>query len=367
MARNFNFWSTLARCCGATLLLVGVDCHAEMLRGPVNLAEQRSIFGEALSARSCPRTEPLPNVLTSITFYSDPPFYSRIDPVRLREFYEAIAPIRNAEEAIAQALSAFVRADAEHARPFGDCALAHLLRFATDNAMVETTELRGTGQVRLFSVTPIFAYAVLRGNYPIPSDQAAAIEAWIRRLANRIRQYQREHWYGNNIEYWGAAGLALAAVVLEDRSLLNAALTVAEQALDEVTEAGLLPKEMARGDRALEYSLFATQALAVVMVVAESNGITALRARNDGAILRLMRTMALAVAEPESFIRLSGNPAAVAPDRIYAQNLAWVAFGARIVSDAEIKSLYCQKRPLYVFRAGGDWDALFGNPNRCRK
>ena len=348
----------------AALLLIGVDSRADVLQGPVDLAMQRRAFGEPLSATACPRIENLPRVLTSVGFYTDSN-NSRADPLKVEEYYKAMAPIRNAEEAIARATSAFVRSDAMHAMPFGDCALAHLLRFATDQAMVSTSEFRGTGQVRLYSVTPIFSYTVLRSSLVIEFDKASAIEAWISLLAHQISDYQRKYWYGNNIDYWGTAGLALAAVVLQDRAMLNNAVTLVEEALDEVDEAGLLPREMSRGDRALEYSLFATQALAVVMAVAERNGITTLRTRNNDAILRLMRTMARAVAEPQSFVALSRNAATVSPNRIYDQNLAWSAFAARLVSDKNILSVSCRKGPLYSFRAGGDWNVLFGDPHRC--
>jgi hypothetical protein len=134
-----------------------------------------------------------------------------------------------------------------------------------------------------------------------------------------------------------------------------------------VTETGLLPKEMTRGDRSLEYSLFATQALAVLLAVAERSHIPTLRQRNNQAILRLMRTMAQSVLEPETFVVLSGDPATVLPEKIYTQNLAWSALADRLFPQASrIHDLYCQKRPLYAFRAGGDWDVLFGDFRRCR-
>lgn len=346
---------------------IATDARAEDLRGPVDLSTRRQTYGEALSNRSCPPIVALPRALTSISFYVDPPFYSRIDPVREREFYAAIAPIRDAEEAIATALTSFVRADGGHGVAFAECALAHLTRFATDNAMVETTESRGSGQVRLFSVPPLFAFTVLAEGGSISDEQAQLVKTWIRRLVERMTQYQQEYWYGNNIDYWGAAGMSLAAVALNDRNLLIAALEVGQRALDEVTHDGVLPKEMARGDRALEYNLFATQAMAVMLAVSERNNLTAFRNRNNSAVLRLMRTMATSVKTPQSFVTLSHNAATVLPEHIYTQNLAWVALADRFLpTDRTIRDVYCTRRPLYSFRAGGDWDVFFGTPTRCR-
>lgn len=348
------------------LLLFSTGCFANELRGPVDLGEQRTKFAGTSSSGTCPQRSPLPKRLSSITFYTDPPYYSRIDPERERLFYEAVAPIRNAEESIARSLSNYVRADAQATTHFGVCALSHLLQFATDNAMVETTDGAGTAQVRLFSVTPVFAYVLLRDRQPVSPEEKIVIEGWIGRLARQIISYQRTNWYGNNIDYWGAAGLALAGVALGERDILDVGLGVAKRALDDVNDVGLLPREMARGDAALEYSLFATQALAVIAAVADRNGIVSLRERNRGAVLRLMRAMANAVIQPETFVRLSGNPATVAPKRIYSQNLAWTAFAAQLTSDKDLRQLACAHRPLYSFRAGGDWNVFYGDPAWCK-
>lgn len=349
------------------LLLGGVSPGgAEPLRSPVDVAARRAAGPAPARVTSCPVPGPLPHVLTDIVFYTDPPYYSRVDPERARAVYAAMAPIRASLEAIARALTDFVRSAPPGATEAADCVLAHLLRFAADDAMVGSRGWRRSGHLRTLATTPAFAYSVLREAHPVRPDQAAPIEAWLRRVAEAVQAALRDQPYRNNIDLWGAASLAAAAVALQDRTLLDAALTVAFRAVDEITPEGLLPSELARGDAAVQYNLFATQALAVILAVAERNGITTLRERNDGAVLRLMRRMARTVEDPESFVLLTHNAAAVEPKRIYAQNLAWTALRLSATAEEPWNRVACRFQGTFAFQAGGDWQVFFGRPKLCR-
>lgn len=349
------------------LLLGGVSPgRAEPLRSPVDVAARRAAGPATARVTSCPVPSPLPHVLTDIVFYTDPPYYSRVDPERERAVHAAMAPIRASLEAIAWALTDFVRYAPPRATEAADCVLAHLLRFAADDAMVGSRGWRRSGHLRTLGTTPAFAYAVLRGAHPVGPEQAAAIEAWLRRVAEGVQVALRDQPYRNNIDLWGAASLAVAAVALQDRALLDEALAVAFRAVDEITPEGFLPSELARGDAAVEYNLFATQALAVVLAVAERNGITTLRERNDGALLRLMWRMARTVEDPESFVLLTNNAAAVEPKRIYAQNLAWTALRLSAAAEEPWNRVTCRFQGAFAFQAGGDWQVFFGRPEHCR-
>lgn len=342
--------------------------RAKTLRSPVDVLQQRSLYGERLTSTSCPKPVGLPRQLVAVQTYIDPPVNSRVDPEKVRQAYALVAPVREVESVISHRLGDFVRSATADAAPFGDCVLRHVMRFAEDNAMVETTEWRSTGLVRLMATTAPFAYMVLRNHYPIASQQAAPIESWIRRLADRITFYQKTRPYGNtNIELWGAAAQAASAVALQDTKLLDTALRVATSAIDRVTPDGTLEAEMARGDRALQYSLFAMQALAVIVAVTEANGMSAFTQRNNHAVIRLMRTNARAVVRPESFIALSGNPAAAAPERVDAQDLGWTALRNFWPEIPEMREAFCRHRSHYSFRAGGDWNYYFAGPGDCKR
>ena len=343
------------------------------LKSPVDVTAQREAFrGATIEALKCPLPALLPTALTEIGFYTNPPFYSKVDPEKVKEFYAAMAPLRDAEETIAHALSNFVRADSNSAPPYGDCILAQLDKFVADDAMATTTDFQGLNEVKLSATTPIFAYVVLRDSYPIPTGKRQQIEDWIRRVATIVlaqeSKFALRDWKPyppNNIDDWAAAVLAVSSVALQDRTFLDAALRLVDRHAATITDDGMLPSEMARGERALLYSLFATQAISVVMSVAEANNIEAVRHYSNGAVLRLMHAMARAVVEPSTFVTLSHDSATVSSNYVHAQDLAWLALARRYSSNSDVVVAYCSLRPLYGFREGGEWETFFGSPNVC--
>ena len=341
------------------------EMRAQDIVSPVNVSAQRALFLKKTPASACPALAPLPKVLTSQSFYTDAQ-HSKVDPKLEKKFYAEVQPVRDAEEAIAHALSAYIKADAPAAETYAQCALAHIHRFATDGAMLSTTHFRGTGQVRLFGVTPVLAYAVLKSSRSVPVDQQKDIEAWISHLANFIIQAEKNYPYKNNIDYWGYAALASAGVALQDRALLEHALGKAAAALDDVDADGLLPHEIARGDLALSYSLFATQALSISFAIAESNGYGAMRQRNNGAMVRLMHTMLGAVIDRAAFAAAIQSPGSLARS-ITQQQMSWLALARRYINEPALVATYCQYSPLYNFRAGGEWATFLGDPTWCSK
>ena len=332
------------------------------LKSPVNIGA-RQTPAPATIARSCPVPAPLPRVLTSLDAYTDPA-NSIVDPTKLADELKAQMPIRRNEVALAQATTSFASSSVNSGF-FADCIIWHLQRFALDDAFNGTTQFRGTGTVRLLSTTPLFAYMVLKSsNYEISSDVDALVRSWIIRLSENLLRYERENVYGNNISYWAGASLAAAAVALNDRRLLEAAIGIARSAIKKVSTQGLLPEEMARGTKALEYNLFATQALALIAAVAHSNGID-LYLEDDGALLRLMNTMAKVLLDPEYFIEIGGSPAAISTEHIYKQNFGWLVTYREYTGNRAVDALICSSRPLFLFRAGGDWFSLFGQTIVC--
>lgn len=334
------------------------------LRSPVDVGAQRQAFAHPGGAAACPVPAKLPGALETLRYYTDDA-NSIVDPAVEAVQRQRDAPVRAAEEALAAAVTGFVQTEGPTAAAYGDCILAHLRRFAQDEAFLHTTQFRGTGSVRLAATGPVMAYVIRRDGGAVPAADDAAIRAWIAVLAGRIVAWEAEYPYRNNISYWAGAALAMAAVALNEKRYLEAALAIARTAAAEVTAEGVLPREMARGERSLEYSLFATQALATIAIVADANGVDLLRER-DGALLRLLRTMAASVLAPERFVALSHDPRSILPDRIYRQNLAWLAAYVRLTGDTAVVPLLCRTRPLDVFRAGGDWFVLLASgPGLC--
>ncbi|MFL1873860.1 alginate lyase family protein [Hansschlegelia beijingensis] len=257
--------------------------------------------------------------------------------------------------------------------PAASCAFAHILSFARQDTFLKSTEWNETGGVRLYATPPILAYAILKSSslnttegYPGPRPESEQIERWIRRLGDRIKSFIDLKPYGNNIDAWGAAALASAAVALNDRSYLDHAVSVAVGILEQVDGDGALPAEMKRGARALEYSLFATQALVLVDAVAEANGNLALREANGGALQRLIDLMVSAAEDPIAFYKskgIAGYDSAVS--QVYRQNLAWLPLAEMMRVNPRIKDLSCRFRPLYSVWTAGNWEYYLDRRPEC--
>lgn len=76
----------------------------------------------------------------------------------------------------------------------------------------------------------------------------------------------------NNHRYW--AGLSVAAVgfVVDDQDLKQWGKTSFEIGACQVDDRGFLPAELARGERALEYHVYALRPLAAILKLAVDNG-----------------------------------------------------------------------------------------------
>jgi poly(beta-D-mannuronate) lyase len=333
------------------------------LKPPSDVDRQRERNDLQPETFRCARPQPLPKALKTIRYYNDEK-NSIVDEALYREEMNHQASIRNNEHAISLALSRFVVADPEEAWPYAECILQHLRQFSGDDAFNGTTDFRGTGMVRLLSTTPVFAYAELKHAYPIRPEDAQRIEAWIRKLADSILRYEETNIYGNNISYWAGATLALSAVATGERRYLEAAFNIARSAAKAVTWDGVLPGEMVRGDRALEYNLFATQALTVIVAAGLANAVDLMQ-ENGGALMRLLRTMVGVLKEPARFIAVGGSEKSIAAERIYRQNYGWLVFYREYTGDKSVDQLICTSKPLFSFRSGGDWLALFGSQNIC--
>ena len=346
---------------------------ADTIKLPFVLPAERSHPPQDSAEQNCPPLKPLPEVMPRGGYYVDPPTNSRADPDLVRGYYARTANLRAAEDAIARSLT---RAAAERTGVAGaaaSCAFAHILSFARQGTFLKSIEWNETGGVRLYATPPILAYAILKSSsqnategYPGSRHESEEIERWIRRLADRIKSFMDMKPYGNNIDAWGAAALGSAAVALNDRSYLDHAVSVAAGMLEQVDADGALPREMKRGGRALEYSLFATQALVLVDAIAEANGNLALRATNGGALGRLIDLMVSAAEDPVTFYKIKGIAGYDnAVSQVYRQNLAWLPLAAMMRVDPRIRSLACQHRPLYSVWTAGNWEYYLDRRAEC--
>ena len=115
---------------------------------------------------------------------------------------------------------------------------------------------------------------------------------------------------------------AAVATAVGDERLLRKGLDKYRLGVDEITDEGLLPKEVARKEKALGYHIFSLAPLVMMAEIGERNGID-LYGYRDGAIHRLVRTVAKGVADPHTFEELVGGKPQELDKRRPGWNLAW--------------------------------------------
>ncbi len=319
-------------------------------------------FGGDIDCRTLTR---LPTKVESVNFYSDRRS-SVIDPLLYKRFLELRKVVADEEDFLARTNTKFVSAPVISRTAIADCLRTHLLKFATDDAFVASDDIRGGGAVRLMSVTPLMSYLLLRDGSRITEADDNEIRAWIQRLMSRLLWLEAKYKYDNNIEDWTAAAFALGAVALNQPELLEHALSVVRKKAGAITADGVLPQEVARGAMGVEYSLSATQALALVIAVAQANGTNILAQPEGAPILRMMQRMVKTINDPQSFLALTDEPGAIAPEHFDRQVMGWLEIYYRQTRDPEALRAICARRPLYSWRTGGDWFVFFGHPDQCQ-
>lgn len=334
------------------------------LRSPLAALEQRQGSHAPRWSAECRAWIEIPHKVTSVAYYTDSRA-SVVDEALLARYLELRKAISEEEDYLASLNTRYFLADAVARGEIGRCLASHVLRFAVSDAFTGTDDRRGGGEVRFYSVTPLFSYLIVRDSGYLEPSEDELIRNWIARLMDRLKWLESEFRYENNIEDWTAATFALGAVALNRHELLERAAAVVERKGRMVDSRGLLPLEMARGRMAVEYSLSAAQALSLVIAVAEANGREIVRGASGSGILRMMRRLVGIIRDPQSFLQFGGSREAIARERFDRQNMGWLAIYYRRTGDEDALEAICEDTSLYSWHCGGDWFVFFGSSVTC--
>lgn len=335
-----------------------------VLRSPLNLEVQISKFGNLEFAAVCKLIPVLPHKVDSVGFYTDSKA-SVIDPALYQRFIELRKVSTDEQDYLSAQNTRYVQAISAARVSIAKCLQSHLVRFAEDDAFTGSDDIRGGGAVRLMSVTPLLTYLLIRDGGGMEASDDEIVRAWIARLMERLLLLEKEFKYDNNIEDWTAAAFALGSVALNRQYLLDHAVAIAEKKSHMVNADGFLPQEIGRGQMSIEYSLSATQALSIIIAVAEANGRDILSEPVGNGLIRMMRRMVLTINEPTSFLPYTDSPKAIAKQHFDRQSMGWLEIYYRKTKDSDALKAICEHKPLYSWRTGGDWSVLFGNPTEC--
>jgi poly(beta-D-mannuronate) lyase len=273
----------------------------------------------------CPNVAPLAADCHADAFYSDPRS-SIVDQARLKAYHEAMEPVYANTGAVVTAADAYRKTGSLAA---ARCAVHLLEADAASRGLAGIMYLRQGKYVRNWiSGGDAIAFLKVRGSGVASGAQTAAIREWLRYLAQRTCAFfddviTRIAGDGrNNHVYWGALSVGAIAIVADDRKLWDWAMGRYDFGMQQILPDGTLELEMARGQRAVHYHLFATCPLVILAELGEANGI-AMWSQRDFALKRLCERAASGLADPSYFEKKSGVAQEPTPNGVAGDEISW--------------------------------------------
>lgn len=175
-----------------------------------------------------------------------------------------------------------------------------------------------------------------------PDENRTTIETWLSRLADLTIEHSAAYKGArNNHYYW--EGLAVGAVgkITTNKKDLDWATNVFETGMNDISNEGTLPKEMARGQRALHYHLFSAAPLVLLSSILD---------RSSPKLKLLVNFIVKSSQDPAEITKLSG----AVPEKEADADYAWLNVYLRKYPDPQIaKFLTSKKQPRYS-KLGGN-------------
>ncbi|HEX2527417.1 MAG TPA: alginate lyase family protein [Geminicoccus sp.] len=323
---------------------------AQALASPFDVANHAFPRAAAKSA-PCPATPAVVRDLDAMAYYADPAG-SQPDEAKRQRNREIVKPLNVFTDLVLQQSDLFMATGSSEA---AGCALGLLQAWAEGGAL--EGELTTQGQFHRNWSTNAFATAflIVRSAPGLDTVAKEEVQDWLARLCT-LDQTLAER-VSNNHLLWCAASCATAGIASGRNDQLDWAIATAEQALDEVTEQGVLPREAARGARALAYHNFALEALVVVAEMAGANGRDLYR-HHDEALRRLANFVIRNAADPAEAAELAGVPQSWSGAT--SGRFVWAEPYYRRFRDPRLKELLKRLRPMRHAFFGGNATLMYG-------
>lgn len=295
--------------------------------------------------------------LTTDGFYKlDDPTHSIIDPVRQAAYTASSGPVKRVGLAIVAAADAYRKTGSRDAAA---CATQEILTLARAGALAGKMSSNQAYYVQGWVAGAIaIAYLKVRDAHLVTSEQSNAIAGWLLKIGDQTRAYydagsKKSHGDAtNNHLYWAGVELAAIGVVADNRADFYWAVTAYDTGVHQIEPDGTLPREMARGQRALHYHLYALAPLVLIAEFGEANG-EDLYSHANGAIHRLVAKSVAGLADPEPF-RKAGGAVQEMPKHVSGDQIGWAPPYARRFAPQPALDRLIQNAPsLSVYYLGG--------------
>jgi len=283
----------------AFIFLASASAIAAPLRSPWDL---KPVTAKD-SGYTCPTIITLPKDIDASSFYTDDK-KSEIDPKLYARYNAAQEQFRGVT---AQSIDAAEKFRSSGSRAAAACVLKILDSEADAQAMTGKMSSNQAYYVQNWTLGALaVTWLKVRGAEPgTPEDRAKAV-AWMSAVANQVETYFSErHQKGtndgtNNHYYWAGFAVMSVGIAADDRKLFDWGASTYNEAMSRVEPDGTLPLEMARGQRALHYHVFALAPLTTMAELGSANGLDLYNA-NNGALKRLVNVTAAGLVNNSLF------------------------------------------------------------------
>ena len=317
---------------------------------------------ESSTAFSCPTPKasaPVNLVLESVYDSSDP-YRATPDPEREEAYAQETRESRAFENQLLQMANGYLQTGSSER---AQCVLDWLYHWAKEDALLGDTNNMGV-IVRQWMLASLgSAYAQVRDDSFLNGKKKRVVEDWLRRCAKTVMaDYPRDATQGrkqNNLLYWASWAVTITGISLNDTALYDWGIERAKRALSsQMQDDGTLPLEMARGQRALHYHIFAAVPLVMLAEAGERNGDHIYQMR-DGIFHRFVYRILEGMRDPAYFETESGVPQN-GSGNLHPGHLAWMEpYNSRFPTP-EIERRLEKARPVFLRRTGGNMTLLYG-------
>jgi poly(beta-D-mannuronate) lyase len=340
-------FATAARTAAAfALLLASTAAGAATLRSPWD--------GHPVTPTdapcACPSIVHLSRNLTTDGFYSDGKS-SVIDPAKWKAYSESSGPYKNLGQVIVDAADAW---RSTGSRAAAACALGHMEAAARDGVFTGKMSSHQAYYVQGWVIGAIaIGWLKVRDSGLETPALHDLVVPWILSVTQQTVDFYDSAHARNNHLYWAGVEAAAAAVAANDQKLLDWAVAAYRAGIAEIQPDGSMPLEMARGQRALHYHLFALSPLVYIAEFGQVNGID-LYAERDHALARLERLCVDGLKDNQFFVKTTGiaqdTPTPGAPA---AEQISWGVIWESRFPDPALASILAQAGPLSYMYLGG--------------
>ena len=250
----------------------------------------------------------LPRDIVAADYYSDPK-HSIIDPVRYAAYNAAEKAFHDTMRVAEAAADNF---QSTGSRTAAEAAFRVLALNAQAGAMTGKMSSNQAYYVQNWTLSGLaIVWLKVRSAEPGTPEERQTVASWLNQVAgSTLGYFNRGRAKGssdarNNHFGWAGLSVMSAGIASNDKAMFNWGVAAYDDGIGRIQPDGTLPLEMARGQRALHYHLFALAPLVTMAEMGAANGLD-LYARNDGALTRLINRAVSGLQDNRFFAEKAG-------------------------------------------------------------